>query len=101
MSAILSTVTFDKEGFLSDPKAWTRELGEAIAQRDGVTLTETHWKVILYMREQYLKEGQTPTVRNITKAGVVTMKEIYDLFPGGPAKIPAKIGGVPKPKGCI
>ena len=35
------------------------------------------------------------------KASGVPIKELYQLFPKGPAKLAAKIGGIPKPRGCI
>lgn len=97
----MSNYVVDKEGFLVNPKSWTKEYAVEVAKEMNITLSEKQWEVINYMRGEYLTTGETPSVRKITKTGVVTMKEIYELFPGGPAKIPAKIGGIPKPKGCI
>jgi tRNA 2-thiouridine synthesizing protein E len=94
-------VEFDKEGYLVDPNAWSEELALEIARKEGIELTEAHWKIIRFMREDYKATNQTPTVRRITKNNIASTKEIYDLFPGGPGKIPAKIGGLPKPKGCL
>lgn len=94
-------VEFDNEGYLVDPNVWTEELALEIARKEGVELTEAHWKIIRFMREDQKSTGQTPTVRRITKCNIATTKEIYELFPGGPGKVPAKVGGLPKPKGCL
>ncbi|ACF13118.1 sulfur relay protein, TusE/DsrC/DsvC family [Chloroherpeton thalassium ATCC 35110] len=94
-------VEIDKDGFLVNPNEWTEEIAAEIARQDGIELTDAHWKVIRFMRDDYKATGQTPTVRKITKNNIANTKEIYALFPGGPAKFPAKIGGLPKPKGCL
>jgi tRNA 2-thiouridine synthesizing protein E len=53
------------------------------------------------MRGRYLDTGTAPTIRSLGKESGVEIKELYKLFPKGPAKLAAKIGGIPKPKGCI
>ena len=40
-------------------------------------------------------------IRALGKESGVPVKELYALFPKGPAKLAAKLGGVPKPRGCI
>ncbi|HEY9074958.1 MAG TPA: TusE/DsrC/DsvC family sulfur relay protein [Anaerolineaceae bacterium] len=99
--SILDTVKFDAEGFMTDPKAWTKEIAEAIAAREGMTLTERHWVVINFARNFFQKGGESPTPRNITKNTDVSTKELYELFPGGPGKLVAKVSGLGKPHGCI
>ena len=95
-------VAVDPEGFLQDPKDWTPELGASIARDCGIEeLTERHWQVITYMRDTYLETGEAPSIRTLGKASGVQIKELYELFPKGPAKLAAKIGGIPKPRGCI
>jgi TusE/DsrC/DsvC family sulfur relay protein len=100
-ASILDNVAFDKEGFMVDPNAWTPEIGEAIAQSLNLKLTDRHWIVINFARKEFETTGQAPTLRKITKTTPVDTKEIYALFPGGPAKIAAKIAGLGKPTGCI
>jgi TusE/DsrC/DsvC family sulfur relay protein len=96
------TVETDLEGFLLHPEEWTRELGEKIAAENGIEhLTERHWQVIEFMRNTYLERGEAPSIRTLGKASGVPIKELYQLFPKGPAKLAAKIGGIPKPRGCI
>jgi tRNA 2-thiouridine synthesizing protein E len=96
------TVDVDAEGYLTSRSQWTRDVAEAIAREEGLdVLSPLHWKVIEFMQNDARETGQAPTVRKITKAGVVTTKELYDLFPGGPAKKAARIAGLPKPVGCV
>jgi TusE/DsrC/DsvC family sulfur relay protein len=100
-SNILDTVTFNDEGYMVDPNAWTPEVAFAIAAREGLELTDRHWVVINFNRKEFETNGEPPTLRRITKSTNVSTKEIYQLFPGGPAKIAAKISGLGKPTGCI
>ena len=95
-------VDVDAEGFLTDPGQWDEAIAEAIARENGIPgLTDKHWLVVRFMRDRYLKSGTAPTIRSLGKESGVTVKELYELFPKGPAKLAAKIGGIPKPKGCI
>lgn len=99
--SILDNVKFDADGFMEDPEAWTTEIAEAIAKREGVTLTERSWVVLNYARAEFKNTGDAPTLRNITKNSGVDTKELYSLFPGGPGKLAAKVAGLHKPTGCI
>jgi len=95
-------VETDAEGFLTDAEQWNRELAEEIARDNGIPeLTERHWLVIEFMRFRYLTTGSAPSIRSLGKESGVSVRELYELFPAGPAKLAAKIGGIPKPHGCI
>jgi dissimilatory sulfite reductase related protein len=95
-------VDVDAEGFLTDPEQWNERIAEAIATENGVPeLTDRHWLVVRFMRDRYLETGNAPSIRSLGKESGVPIKELYQLFPKGPAKLAAKIGGIPKPKGCI
>ncbi len=97
-----ATVELNDEGFFIDPNAWTPEMAEEMAKADGLdTLTEPHWTVIEFMRREYFEKGTGPTVRVLGKTSGVSVKDLYLLFPKGPAKMAARIAGIPKPKGCI
>jgi tRNA 2-thiouridine synthesizing protein E len=98
---ILDTVEFDDEGFMVDASAWTEEVGQAIAEALEVDLTDRHWQVINFTRSDFETNGEPPTLRRITQQTDVSMKEMYQLFPDGPAKIAANIAGLKKPTGCI
>jgi TusE/DsrC/DsvC family sulfur relay protein len=95
-------VDIDAEGFLTDPHQWNETIAEAIARDTGIAeLTERHWLVVRFMRDRYLGTGTAPSIRSLGKESGVPIKGLYQLFPKGPAKLAAKIGGIPKPKGCI
>ena len=95
-------VDVDAEGSLTDPAQWNEQIAEAIAADNGIPeLTERHWLVVRFMRDRYLQTGNAPSIRSLGKESGVPIKELYQLFPKGPAKVAAKIGGIPKPKGCI
>ena len=95
-------VETDAEGFLVNSQDWTPELGEEIARENGISeLTPAHWLVVNFMRNRFLETGNAPSIRSLGKESGVPVKELYQLFPKGPAKLAAKIGGIPKPHGCI
>ncbi len=95
-------VEVDAEGFFQHPEQWTEDMAPEIAAEAGVSpLTDQHWQVVNYMRKEYLEKGAGPTVRALGKTSGVSVKELYQLFPKGPAKLAAKIAGIPKPRGCI
>ena len=95
-------VDVDAEGFLTHPDQWNEQIAQAIAAENGIPeLTDRHWQVVEFMRERYLESGTAPSIRSLGKESGVPIKELYQLFPKGPAKLAAKTGGIPKPKGCI
>jgi dissimilatory sulfite reductase related protein len=92
----------NEEGFLVDPSQWNEQVAIELARREGIDpLTDRHWLVIRFMRSEYETKGTGPTVRVLGKTSGVSIKELYQLFPKGPAKLAAKIAGIPKPRGCI
>ncbi len=96
------SVEVNDEGFFTDPDAWTEDMAPELAKAEGIDeLTDKHWTVIHFMRKEYAEKGTGPTVRVLGKTSGVSVKELYELFPKGPAKMAAKIAGIPKPRGCI
>jgi TusE/DsrC/DsvC family sulfur relay protein len=96
------TVAVNDEGFFEHPDAWTEAMAPELARAEGIDeLTDKHWQVIRFMRAEYSAKGTGPTVRVLGKTSGVTVKELYQLFPKGPAKTAARIAGIPKPRGCI
>lgn len=96
------TVEFDSDGFMLDPDDWNKEIAQTLAAEIGIApLTDMHWKVIEFCRDDFRAQGEAPTLRRITQAGGVPTKELYQLFPKGPAKKVAYIAGLKKPTGCI
>ncbi|MFH2102678.1 MAG: TusE/DsrC/DsvC family sulfur relay protein [Chloroflexota bacterium] len=102
MTDILKAVAFNDEGFMTDSNQWTKEIAMAIAKLEGIeTLTNTHWKIIDFCRQSGEENGKAPTLRTITDGTGVTTKELFALYPKGPAKKVAKISGLGKPEGCV
>ena len=96
------TIEFDDEGFMTDRTAWNRNIAAVLAKEEGIeTLTDRHFEVIDFMRKEVEEKGTAPSIRRLNKLNVVPTKELYQLFPGGPAKKAARIAGLKKPEGCI
>lgn len=96
------TINFDEDGFMSNPTEWDKDVAEALAAEIGINpLTEQHWKVIEFCRSDFEAQGDAPTLRRITQVAGVPTKELYKLFPKGPAKKVAYVAGLKKPSGCI
>ena len=95
-------VQVNDEGFLTDPAEWNKGIAEQIAKEEGLAeLTADHWKIIEYCRQAAASTGKAPTLRNITNNAGVSTKELFTLFPKGPAKKVARIAGLGKPEGCV
>jgi len=102
MTAVLETVSRNEEGFMTNPNEWTKEIAEVIAVQEGIEiLTAEHWKIIDFCRQQGETTGKAPTLRQITTGTDISTKELFTLFPKGPAKKVAKIAGLGKPEGCV
>jgi len=96
------TLELDADGNLVNTSDWNEDVALVFAKSEGIEeLNDRHWMVINYMRKQYEEKGDAPSIRKLTKESGVDTKELYSLFPKGPAKKSAKIAGLPKPKGCI
>lgn len=97
------TVQVNDEGFMTNPAEWTKEIAVAIAREEGIAeLTPAHWKVIDYCRQVAdSNHGKAPTLRVITTNSGVSTKDLFGLFPKGPAKKVARIAGLGKPEGCV
>lgn len=95
-------VDLNDEGFFTQPEQWNEAIAAELAKAEGIDeLTDQHWEVIRFVRDQYFEKGTGPTVRVLGKTSGVSVKELYQLFPKGPAKVAAKVAGIPKPRGCI
>jgi tRNA 2-thiouridine synthesizing protein E len=95
-------IDVDEDGFIKEPEKWNEAVAKALATTESVQeLTEAHWKVVNYLRNYYLEFGIAPMVRKLCKDTGFSLKEIYELFPSGPAKGACKIAGLPKPTGCV
>ena len=91
------------EGFLVHPEEWNEEMASFLAKKEENLdqLTEQHWSVIRFIRRHYEENQSAPMVRSICKTTGVPLKQVYELFPSGPAKGACKLAGLPKPDGCV
>jgi tRNA 2-thiouridine synthesizing protein E len=97
-----ATIELDDEGYMVDHTQWNEAIAAALAREEGISgLTDRHFMVIHFMRKEFEEKGNGPTIRRLTKQSGVPTKELYSLFPGGPAKKAARIAGIKKPQGCI
>lgn len=92
----------DADGFFRYPAQWTEAMVPDLAAAEGIAdVTDEHWSVIRFVRAEYDASGSGPNVRALSRLTGVSVKDLYRLFPKGPAKIAARIAGIPKPRGCI
>jgi len=95
-------ISLDEDGFLINPGEWVEAVAVSFAQGEGIKeVTADHWKVINYLREYYKEYQVAPMVRKLCKQTGFSLKQIYELFPSGPAKGACKLAGLPKPTGCV
>ncbi|GET30848.1 TusE/DsrC/DsvC family sulfur relay protein [Prolixibacter sp. SD074] len=94
------TVEVTDEGYLTNPADWTEEMAKEMAKEAGIELTDKHFEVLNYLRKQF-ETGEALTIRKVGKSGIVDIKGLYQLFPGGPLKISSKLAGIPKPTSCV
>ncbi|KAE8764961.1 TusE/DsrC/DsvC family sulfur relay protein [Georgenia thermotolerans] len=94
-------VHVDDEGFLTAYDEWDEELARVLAQQIGIDLTDRHWDVIRFLRDDYRTRGETATTRRVNAVGGIPVKEQFALFPKKPGKKMSYIAGLPKPHGCV
>ncbi len=100
--------TLDDEGYLYDLSCWTPALAEALATDEGIELTDEHWEVIHVLRGFYQTYQLSPAMRPLVKAVAAELGpekgrsiHLMKLFPGSPAKVAARLAGLPKPENCL
>ena len=94
------TVEVTGEGYLVNRDDWSKEMAIEMAKEDGIELTDKHYEVLDYLRKEQAA-GITLTIRKVGKSGIVDIKGLYQLFPGGPLKYSSKLAGIPKPASCV
>lgn len=95
------SVAVDGEGFLTEYSEWDKALARTLATQIGIELTDDHWPVIDFLRQDFADQGETPTLRRVAMLSGVPIKTLFQLFPQKPAKKMAYIAGLPKPRGCV
>ena len=101
-------VETDAEGYLMDLSGWSREVAERLARDAGVTLGTDHWRLIGVVRDFYRETGVSPAMRPLVKLARERLGDefgssiaLMQLFPGNPAKLVAKVAGLPRPTNCL
>jgi tRNA 2-thiouridine synthesizing protein E len=94
------SVQVTDEGYLENMSQWTKEIAVEIANEIGIELTDKHYPVLEFLREKH-SAGEVLTIRKVGNSGITNIKELYQLFPGGPLKYSSKIAGIPKPSSCV
>ena len=101
MSVRLRGRHVDEEGFMTEYAEWDETLGKTLAAQIGIDMTDDHWKAIRFLREDFVAQGETPTLRRVSTVGGIPTKQLFVLFPQKPAKKMAYVAGLPKPHGCV
>lgn len=94
-------VQINDEGFLTEYDEWNEEIGAVLAENIGVTMTDEHWALIKWLREDYKEKGETATTRRVQTVGGFPTKQQFQMFPKKPAKKMSYVAGLPKPHGCV
>lgn len=101
-------IPLDPEGYLVDLSAWSPRIAEALAEEEGIALTAEHWEVLEVLRAFYARFEQAPAMRPLVKAvgqalGPEKGRSVHlmRLFPGSPARVAARLAGLPKPANCL
>ncbi len=95
-------IDLDQDGYMINSEEWNAEIGEYLATLDSIDcLTESHWKVINYLRDYVKKFGCTPMTRKLCKETGFTLKEIRTMFSCSCIRRVYKVAGLPKPSGCV
>lgn len=94
------TVEVNEEGYLVNREDWSKEIAAEMAKEIGIELTEKHYQVLDYLRKESAAGAQL-SIRKVGKSGIVDIKGLYELFPGGPLKYSSKFAGIPKPASCV
>ncbi len=94
------SVQVNDEGYLEDMSQWTKEIAGDLAREIGIDLTDKHFEVLEFIREKHAND-EVLTIRKVGNSGITTIKELYQLFPGGPLKYSSLIAGIPKPSSCV
>ena len=97
------TIETTPSGFLTNIEDWSEDLAKVIAEDEGVELTDKHWDLINFLRDEFIdNNGNQPNTRKIVKAmgakwgESIDTKTLYGLFPRDPSKQAGRIGGLPE-----
>ena len=97
------TIETTPMGYLVNLEDWSEDLAKHLAEEENLELTDKHWDLINYLRDEYINNNQNqPNTRNIVKAmsdkwgQKLGQKDVYELFPKDPSKQGGRIAGLPE-----
>lgn len=103
-----TSIAVDKEGFLVDLNDWSEPVAVALAHAEGIELSDAHWEILHVLRAFYAEFQLSPATRPLIKYTALKLGaekgnsgHLNRLFKGTPAKLAAKLAGLPKPSNCI
>ncbi|MBK8638099.1 MAG: TusE/DsrC/DsvC family sulfur relay protein [Chromatiaceae bacterium] len=96
------TIETDDNGNLVNYQDWDRDVAQALAAIEAIELTQEHWDVLEYLRDEFQNDnGNQPMERQINKdmgkrwGKTVSSKDLYKLFPLAPSKQGNRVAGLP------
>ena len=102
------TIELDKDGYLADLNDWSPEVATALAVQNDIELTPEHWEILQLLRNFYEEFQLSPATRPLIKYTALKLGaekgnslHLNRLFNGTPAKLAAKLAGLPKPTNCL
>lgn len=102
------TLDLDKDGYLVDLSEWSPEVANALAAAEGLELTPEHWQILELLRQFYAEFQLSPATRPLIKYTALKLGpqkgnslHLNTLFNGTPAKLAAKLAGLPRPTNCL
>jgi tRNA 2-thiouridine synthesizing protein E len=98
-----NTIETNANGHLENVEDWNKGIAALLADQEGVELTDKHWDLMNFLREEYIDNGgNQPNTRKIVKAmsdawgEKLSQRDVYELFPGDPSKQGGKVAGLPE-----
>jgi tRNA 2-thiouridine synthesizing protein E len=107
-TAVSGDLALDKDGFLLHLQDWSPAVAEQLASREEIILSSEHWEILQLLREFYSEFQLSPATRPLIKYAALKLGSdkgnslhLNRLFKGTPAKLAAKLAGLPKPTNCL
>ncbi len=101
-------IALDQDACLCDLADWSKQVAQALAEREGIELSDAHWEVLYVLQQFYAEFQLSPANRALVKYVALNLgKEkgnslyLNALFNGMPAKLAARLAGLPKPANCF
>ncbi len=99
-------IPVDADGHLVNLDDWSEELALAIADAEGIEMTDAHWEIVNFVRDYYKQFHVLLAIKTLVSEiakkfgpGKGNTKYLYKLFSDRPTRRANKIGGLPRPVG--